>query len=75
MLCTNAAVEYAVKWLNGEVPRKGIDVLALKLCMEDFAGLECYLKTYADWEGVEYPNWFLVREDYLTYGEESIKSN
>jgi hypothetical protein len=75
MLCTNAAVEYAVKWLNGEVPRKDIDVLALKRCMDDYAGLECYLKTYADWEGVEYPNWFLVREDYLTYGEESIKSN
>jgi hypothetical protein len=75
MLITQAGFDYAVKWLNGEVPKEGIDLAVLKQCMEDYAGVECYIRTYVDEDGVEYPNVILVREEYLTYGEEHIKSD
>ena len=33
MIFTNAGVEYAIKWIKGEVPRTGIDDKILKDCM------------------------------------------
>jgi hypothetical protein len=76
MMNTVAAAEYAIKWINGEAPREGIDIAVLEQCMADYTGVECFTRTLgtheADIEIIEgaYPNWILVREDYLTFGEE-----
>jgi len=78
MLMIHTGVEYAIKWINGEVPKEGIDVAALKQCMEDYAGVECFARTYVagvtnflygNEPGTEYPNCLLLRQDYLTYGK------
>ena len=74
MLMTAAGVEYAVKRLNGEAPPEGIDVALLEQCMADYAGVHCFTRVYEE-NGVEYPNSLLVREDYLTFGEEQIKND
>jgi hypothetical protein len=75
MLMANAGAEYAIKWLNGEVPREGIDLDVLKQCMVDYAGVECFIRPYVDEDGTEYPNYLLVRQDYLTFGEEQLKGD
>jgi hypothetical protein len=68
--------EYAVKWINGEVPKEGVDVKALKQLMEDYAGVEVYLTLYTDeypytekgaGTGETYDNILLVRMDYITF--------
>ena len=75
MVFTNTAVEYAVKRLNGEAPQEGIDAALLEELMADYAGVQCFARPYVDEDGVEYPNYLLVREDYLTFGEEHIKGD
>jgi hypothetical protein len=45
---TLSAAEYAIKWINGEVPKEGIDVGVLKQIMEDYAGVEVFLTPYKD---------------------------
>jgi len=75
ILTTVAAVEYAVKLINGEALKEGIDLALLEQCMEEYAGVACVARPYVDENGVEYPNFLLVREDYLTFGEEHIKGD
>jgi hypothetical protein len=77
---TAVAAEYAVKWINGEVPKEGVDVAVLKQLMEEYAGAEVHLTPYTDeypyvkeGTGETYENFLLMRMDYLTYGEEHIK--
>ena len=48
MLNTVSAAEYAIKWINGEVPKEGVDVEVLKQLMEDYAGVRVYLTPYTD---------------------------
>ena len=36
----STAAEYAVKWINGEVPKEGVDVDVLRQIMEEYAGVE-----------------------------------
>ena len=65
---TTACAEYAVKWINGEVPKEGVDVAVLKQLMEDYAGVEVYLTPYTDEEsGETYENFLLMRMDYITF--------
>ena len=73
MMMTNAAAEYAFKWINGEVPKNDIDMATLKKCMANYAGVECYVRTLGTIEADKdvadqaLPNWVLVREDYITF--------
>ena len=48
MLNTVASAEYAIKWINGEVPKKGVDVEVLRQIMEDYVGVKVYLTPYTD---------------------------
>ncbi|MCL1905767.1 MAG: DUF3798 domain-containing protein [Clostridiales bacterium] len=71
---TIAAAEYAVKWINGEVPKEGVDVDVLKQLMEDFAGVEVYLTPYTDeypytenGTGETYDNFLMMTMDYITF--------
>lgn len=68
MLGTAVATEYALKWVSGKAQKEGIDYDILKQCLQDYAGVEVSLRT-SDFEGVNYENWLLVREDYHTYGK------
>jgi hypothetical protein len=76
MLSTAAAAEYAIKWINGEVPKEGIDIAALEQCMADYSGVECFTRTLGTHESdfdisdIPLPNWLLVREGYHTFGKE-----
>ena len=75
MMNTAAATEYAFKWINGEVPKNGIDLAVLKKCMANYAGVECSVRTLGtedadkDVADQAYPNWVMVREGYLTFGK------
>jgi hypothetical protein len=65
---THAATEYAIKWLNGEVTRDGIDIDVLRKIMEDFAGVTVYLTPYTDSEtGKVHENILMMRMDYFIY--------
>ena len=72
-LSTIASAEYAIKWINGEAPKEGIDVVLLEQCMAEYVGVQCFARTLGSHEADidvaegEYTNWFLVREDYITY--------
>lgn len=66
MMSTVASAEYAVKWINGEVPQEGIDIDVLKQCMKDYAGVDIQLNTYEE-NGVSYENFQMCLMDYLTY--------
>ena len=75
MMNTVAAAEYAIKWINGEVPKTGIDKGVLEQCMADYAGVKCDTRTLGTHEADSdvadgaYPNWVFVMMGYLTYGE------
>ena len=67
-LFTHAATEYAIKRLNGEVPKDGIDVDALKKIMEDFAGVNVYLAPFTDLEtGITHDHVLMMRMGYFIY--------
>ncbi|MCL1975051.1 MAG: DUF3798 domain-containing protein [Firmicutes bacterium] len=72
-LTTYAGAEYAIKWINGEAPKEGVDVALLEQCMADYAGVPCFARTLGSHETDvdvaegECPNWFFVSEDYITY--------
>jgi hypothetical protein len=74
MLSTYAAAEYAVKWINGEDTKEGIDVEALKQIMEEYAGVEVFLTPYTDeypytdnGTGETYDNVLMMRMGYVTF--------
>jgi len=70
-----ASAEYAIKWINGEASKEGIDYALLEQCMADYAGVKCSVRTLGTHEADvdvadgEYPNWVFVMEDYYTYGK------
>ena len=76
-LLTNASVEYAMKWMNGEVPRNGVNVSVLNQLMEEYSGVEVFLTPYVDTDvyyytgvvgsGKTYDNFLLMRMDYITF--------
>ena len=72
-LLTYAAVEYGIKWMNGDVPQDGIDIELLQLIMTEFIaeysgeyGLGVHL-TQREREGIVYDNYVLVFMDFMTY--------
>jgi hypothetical protein len=73
MMNTVAGVEYAIKWINGEVPKEGIDMTVLEQCMVDYAGAAVTTRTLgthevdSDVADIPLPNWVFVMVDYLTY--------
>jgi len=65
---TYAATEYAIKWINGEVKKEGIDVSVLGRIMEGYTGVKVYLTPYIDrYAGSTYENILLMRMEYITY--------
>jgi hypothetical protein len=72
MMFTNAGAEYAIKWLNGQVPKTGIDNKVLADCMSAYIRetvgetLNVAMVPYTE-SGRSYENFKLVLVDYLTY--------
>ena len=72
MLWTGAGVEYAIRWINGQVPKAGIDDVVLKECMSEYikeaAGedLGVSMTSYSE-ASVTYDNYKMLLLDYLTY--------
>jgi hypothetical protein len=75
MMNTVAATEYAIKWINEEVPQDSIDIDVLEQCMADYTGVAVSIRTLGTYEADSavmdgtVANWVLVIMDYLTYGE------
>ena len=81
----STAAEYAIKWINGEVPKDGVDVEVLTQLMEEYAGVNVYLTPFVDdgthdyYErkseptGETYENFLLMRMDYVTFEELGVK--
>jgi len=71
-MSTCAGAEYAIKWLNGEVPETGIDDGILFECMSDYIteviGEESnvYMKSYTE-DGVVYENYKVILMSYLDF--------
>ncbi|MCL1849227.1 MAG: DUF3798 domain-containing protein [Clostridiales bacterium] len=63
MMSTVASTEYAVKWINGEVQKDGVDMAALAQCMKEYAGVDIDLETYDNID-----NFIVFLMGYLTYG-------
>ena len=72
MMYTNAAAEYAIKRINGEVPETSIDSHVLKDCMNayitDVVGEESnvYMKSYSE-NNIVYDNFKLILMSYLDF--------
>ena len=72
---TAVSAEYAIKWINGEVPKSGVDTEVLKQLMENFTGVEVSLTPFVDdYHPYEpdappetYDNYLLMRMDYITF--------
>ena len=77
---TVASADYAVKWINGEVPREGIDREILTQLMSDYVGVQTYLTPFVtghskndiynldeEETGEVYENFLLMRMDYITF--------
>jgi len=72
MMFANAGAEYAIKWLNGEVPKAGIDRLVLEGCMnkivEEVIGevSNIYMTSYSSGDRV-FDNYKLILMSYLDF--------
>ena len=72
MMFANAGAEYAIKWINGEVPKIGIDSYILEEVMnnyiEDVIGEASgvYISSFSD-NGRTYDNFKLVLMSYLDF--------
>ena len=63
-----ASVQYAIKWINGEVPQDSIDVDVLRQLMEDFALVDVTLTPFVEGEtGQTFDNFFMVLMDFITF--------
>ena len=72
MMYTTAGFEYAVRWINGQVPKTGIDDKVLSECMSNYikevAGEEIpvRMENYEE-SGKTFQNFKLMLLDWLTY--------
>ena len=77
---TIASADYAVKWINGEVPKDGIDRDVLTQIISEYVGVQAYLTPfingYHNIDSYQYPeegigetydNYLLMRMDYITF--------
>ncbi|MCL2008713.1 MAG: DUF3798 domain-containing protein [Treponema sp.] len=72
MMCANAGVEYAIKWLNGEVPKDKIDRTVLLECIDNYirevVGEDSHVSlSLFTREGVTYNNYMRVQMSYLDF--------
>ena len=67
MMSIAVGTDYAIKWINGEVPKEGIDSDILEECMSDYAGTPAALRPFEDENGTVYDNFQLFLLDYITY--------
>ena len=63
---TYTGVEYAIRWINGDVPKDGLDLETLKACMEEYTGVDVSFTSYEE-NGVTFDNFQMFLMDYLTY--------
>ena len=72
MMFANAGAEYAIKWINDEVSKAGIDKTILAECMnayiEEVIGeaSNVYITSYSD-ENITYDNFKLILMSYLDF--------
>jgi len=73
-MLTYVGVEYAIKWINGDVPKEGIDVDVLRSLMEDYAGVNVTLTPFTDefpyveeGTGETFDNFLMVLMDFITF--------
>jgi hypothetical protein len=66
MLFMLSAADYGVKWMDGEVPKEGIDIEALRECMEAYTGSGVDIEVYTEVE-LTYNNYLLITEPYLVF--------
>ena len=72
MMFSNAGAEYAIKWINGEVPKTGIDSHVLAEAMNEYVedvigeASNVYISSYSD-ETRTYDNYKLVLMSYLDF--------
>jgi len=72
MMCTVASFEYAIKWINGEVSKTGINERVLADCMSAYirevtgSDISVSMINYTE-GGRTYDNFKLYLMDYLTY--------
>jgi len=73
MMYTNAGAEYAIKWINNQVPKTGIDDKVLAECMAAYIreltgnNLGVSMSNYKEPSGNELRNFKMILLDYLTY--------
>ena len=65
-IAENAGVEYAIEWINGNVPKEGLDLDALKACIKEYTGTDVSFTAYKE-NGVTMNNYQLFLMDYLIY--------
>ena len=63
-----AAADYGIRWMKGEVSKEGIDIGALRACMEVYTGPGVEIAHFEEGE-VSHENYLLITEPYYTYGD------
>jgi hypothetical protein len=72
MLNTVASAEYAIKWINGQAPKEGIDQDILSECGEEYIkeqtgqDIEVGFNTFTE-GGMAYENYLMVSMGYIVY--------
>ena len=72
LMFANAGAEYAIKRLNGQAPKTGIDVEILEKCMAEYAkeavgeGIDVTMTAYTE-GGATYDNFKLILMGYLDF--------
>jgi len=72
MMFTSAGVEYAIKWINGQVPKNRIDDRVLEDCMNAYIkevvgeGVEVEMASHSE-NGITYDNFKLFLMSYLDF--------
>jgi len=74
VMFVEGAYEYALKYINGDVPKEGIDIDVLTQLMTEYAGVHVYLTPYTDdypysdnGTGETYENVLMMQMDYITF--------
>ena len=72
MMFVNAGAEYAIKWINGEVPKNSIDNAVLLNCMNDYItevvgeASNVYMRSNSE-NGITYDNFKLLLMSYMDF--------
>jgi len=66
ILYTMAAADYGVMWMNGEVPKKGVNIEALRECMEVYTSPGIDIEVYTG-NGTIFDNYLQVTQPFLTF--------